>query len=116
MFMKDAKLLQSFSRNPKWRRAVCRTQDRRSSLVHQFIKQLLPTVSFSFGDSNQAKLHQGVMQLVGILSLRPGLFAHSLDRGHIQATQIRGRFGIQKAAVDYSEDAAVFRGCVVEEG
>ena len=72
-------------------------------------------IALSFSHSNKAELHQRVVQLIGILRLRPGLFADALDRGRIQPAQIRSCFCVEKAAIHHRQGAPLFGRGIVEK-
>jgi hypothetical protein len=55
------------------------------------------------------------MQLVGVLSLGPGLFAHAVDGGLIQPAQVGGRFCIKKSPIHHGERPALFRRRIIKK-
>src|SRR6266850_2383603 len=117
--MNCEKLRQPLSSNPEVSVAqvvnLRRSQNTRPPRAHQLIKQYLPIISQPFFYSNEAKLHQRIMQFVGILSLWPRLCSDALNCRRIQASQVRSSFSVEKTPVHHRERAALFSRSVVEK-
>ena len=119
--MNRAKLRQSLRSDPQvsttrgsgW--VDRRVQDRSPTFTHELIKQRLPIISPAFIDRDKPKLHQRIVQLVSVIRLRPGFFAHAIDRRLVQFPEVGGGFGIDKSSIHHRQRAPFFRRRVVEK-
>ena len=85
-----------------------------TSISLQLNEVLLPRNAFRLGDKSQ--LGERVMQLVRILDLRPGFFAHSVDRRQIQPADVRRSFRIEPATLENSTCAPFLKRRVIQKG
>ena len=125
---------QALRRHPEGRPSAGTVQNRRPPVRRQLLEEGVPvqrlgaarfqqrlesggqTPRAALGLGEEAQQHEGVVQLVGVFHLGPGLAAHPLQGRPVQRAHVGGGLGIEPAAADYGLGAPLLQGRIVQEG